>query len=42
MSIRPQERWNRRSENGPCTRVTWLWYNSIGFRTRLPYSSSWA
>ena len=31
MSIRPQERWNRRSENGPCTRVTWLWYNSIGF-----------
>ena len=31
MSIRPQERWNSRSENGPCTRVTWLWYNSIGF-----------
>ena len=30
MSIRPQERWNIRSENGPCTRVTWLWYSSIG------------
>ena len=23
--IRPQERWNMRSENGPCTRVTWFW-----------------
>ena len=26
----PQERWNMRSENGPCARVTWLWYSSIG------------
>jgi hypothetical protein len=25
ISIRPQERWNIRSENGPCTRETWLW-----------------
>ena len=21
----PQERWNMRSENAPCSRVTWLW-----------------
>ncbi len=21
----PQERWNMRRENGPCSRVTWLW-----------------
>ena len=21
----PHERWNRRSEKGPCSRVTWLW-----------------
>ena len=25
MSISPQERWNMRSEKGPCTRVTWFW-----------------
>ena len=24
ISISPQERWNMRSEKGPCTRVTWL------------------
>ena len=42
ISIRPQQRWNIRSENGPCTRVTWLWYSSIGLIARLPYSSSWA
>ena len=42
ISIRPQLRWNIRSENGPCIRVTWLWYSSIGFIARLPYSSSWA
>ena len=40
MSIRPHERWNMRSENGPCTRVTWLWYSSIGLIARLPCSSS--
>ena len=38
----PQERWNMRSENGPCSRVTWLWYSSIGLMVRLPNSSSWA
>ena len=38
----PQERWNIRSEKGPCARVTWLWYSSIGLMARLPYSSSWA
>ena len=38
----PHERWNMRSENGPCSRVTWLWYNSIGLILRLPNSSSWA
>ena len=42
ISISPHERWNIRSENGPCTRVTWLWYSSIGLIARLPYSSSWA
>ncbi len=42
ISIRPQERWNIRSENGPCARVTWLWYSSIGLIARLPYSSSCA
>ena len=41
MSMIPQLRWNIRSENAPCVRVTWLWYNSIGFICRLPYSSSW-
>ena len=25
ISISPHERWNMRSENAPCTRVTWLW-----------------
>ena len=33
MSMMPQLRWNIRSENGPCVRVTWLWYSSIGFIT---------
>ena len=42
ISMMPQLRWNIRSENGPCVRVTWLWYSSIGFIARLPYSSSWA
>jgi len=42
ISIKPQERWNMRSENTSCTRVTWLWYSSIGLIARLPYSSSWA
>ena len=26
---------------GALVRVTWLWYSSIGFMRRLPYSSSW-
>ena len=26
----PHDRWNMRRENGPCSRVTWLWYSSIG------------
>src|ERR1019366_10091678 len=38
----PHDRWNMRSENGPCSRVTWLWYNSIGLILRLPNASSWA
>ena len=38
----PHERWNMRSENGPCSRVTWLWYSSIGLILRLPNSSSCA
>ena len=38
----PQERWNMRRENGPCSRVTWLWYSSIGLMLRLPNSSSCA
>ena len=38
----PHDRWNMRSENGPCSRVTWLWYSSIGLILRLPNSSSWA
>ena len=38
----PHERWNMRSENGPCSRVTWLWYSSIGLMARLPNSSSCA
>lgn len=42
ISISPQERWNIRKENGPWTRVTWLCHSSIGFSSRLPYSSSWA
>ena len=25
MKMMPQDRWNMRSENGPCSRVTWLW-----------------
>jgi hypothetical protein len=33
----PQERWNIRSENAPCARVTWLWYSSMGLMARLPY-----
>src|SRR3954468_10422175 len=37
----PHERWCIRSENGPCARVTWLWYSSIGVMARLP-NSSWA
>src|SRR3954464_8128583 len=36
----PHERWCMRSENGPCARVTWLWYSSIGLMARLPNSSS--
>src|SRR3954471_302325 len=36
----PHERWCIRSENGPCARVTWLWYSSIGLIARLPNSSS--
>jgi hypothetical protein len=42
MSMMPHERWNIRSENGPCSRVTWLWYSSIGLMARLPNSSSCA
>ena len=38
--IRPQERWNMRSEKLPCSRVTWLWYSSMGLMERLPNSSS--
>jgi len=34
------ERWNMRREKGPCTRVTWLWYSSMGLIARLPCSSS--
>jgi hypothetical protein len=40
ISISPHERWNIRSEKPPCTRVTWLWYSSIGLIARLPCSSS--
>src|SRR5262245_29740913 len=40
MNISPQLRWNMRSENGPCSRVTWLWYSSAGLLLRDPYSSS--
>ena len=42
MNMMPHERWNMRSENGPCSRVTWLWYSSIGLIARLPNSSSCA
>ena len=42
MKMMPHDRWNMRSENGPCSRVTWLWYSSIGLIDRLPNSSSWA
>ena len=31
-----------RSEKGPCSRVTWLWYSSMGLIRRLPNSSSCA
>lgn len=31
-----------RSENGPCVRVTWLWYSSIRLMTRDPNASSCA
>ena len=41
-NIRLHVRWNMRSENGPCSRVTWLWYSSTGLIARLPNSSSCA
>ena len=34
----PHDRWNMRRENGPCSRVTWLWYSSIGLIFRLANS----
>ena len=36
INIKPQERLNVRSEKPCCTRVTWLWYSSIGLMSRLP------
>src|SRR3972149_6592408 len=41
-NIRLHVRWNIRSENGPCSRVTWLWYSSTGLIARDPNSSSTA
>src|SRR5262245_19523856 len=39
-NIRLHVRWNIRSEKGPCSRVTWLWYSSAGLMVRDPNSSS--